>query len=402
LHLTRYTDYSLRVLIYLAARPDRFGTIQGIADAYGISRNHLMKVVQALNHRGYIDTVRGKGGGMHLRLAPAKIGIGRVVRDMESDLELVECFGAANQCVITPECALKGVLADALQAFVDVLDRYTLADLVRQPEPLRRLLRVRTLDASAGAPSAGVQTHGQIGDAADEVVGQPLRFARRLHPVEALLDLLPQHAQLHLGQPVAHAAMDAVAERHVLSGVGPVDDELVGVVEHSSSRLPEMYHITTLSPWRMVLPPSSVTSSVAVRRMCSTGVCQRIISATMLGISSGWARSLSYWSGIAVQRQHAAADGIAGGVVAADDQQQDVAEKFGRPARHVAGGLAVGQHRDQIIARRLAGPLLPQVGERGHALAELPARAAGMPASPMICGDDVVTSDQCTSLRRSS
>jgi Rrf2 family transcriptional regulator, nitric oxide-sensitive transcriptional repressor len=144
--LTRYTDYSLRVLIYLATRPDRFGTIQGIADAYGISRNHLMKVVQALNHRGYIDTVRGKGGGMYLRLAPDRIGVGRLVRDMESDLELVECFGTANQCVITPQCVLKGILAEALQAFLDVLDQHTLADLVREPESLARLLEVRILE----------------------------------------------------------------------------------------------------------------------------------------------------------------------------------------------------------------------------------------------------------------
>jgi Rrf2 family transcriptional regulator, nitric oxide-sensitive transcriptional repressor len=145
MRLTRYTDYSLRVLIYLASRPDGFGTIQGIAEAYGISRNHLMKVVQALNHRGYIDTVRGKGGGMRLRLPPARVGIGRVVRDMESDLVLVECFGADNQCVITPECVLRSVLADALGAFLAELDRYTLADLVSDPGPLRRLLSVRTV-----------------------------------------------------------------------------------------------------------------------------------------------------------------------------------------------------------------------------------------------------------------
>jgi Rrf2 family transcriptional regulator, nitric oxide-sensitive transcriptional repressor len=146
MRLTRYTDYSLRVLIYLAARPDRFGTIQAIADAYGISRNHLMKVVQSLNHRGYIDTVRGKGGGMYLRLAPERIGVGRVIRDMESDLELVECFGPANECVITSKCVLRGVLAEALRAFLDVLDQYTLADLVQEPESLGRLLQVKVLD----------------------------------------------------------------------------------------------------------------------------------------------------------------------------------------------------------------------------------------------------------------
>lgn len=146
MRLTRYTDYSLRVLIYLAVRPDGFGTVQAIADAYGISRNHLMKVVQELNRRGYIDTVRGKGGGMRLRLAPEKINVGRVVRDMESDLALVECFGPDNRCVITPECSLKNMLADALGAFMAVLERYSLADIVSDPAPLRRLLDVRIVD----------------------------------------------------------------------------------------------------------------------------------------------------------------------------------------------------------------------------------------------------------------
>ncbi|NBC22981.1 MAG: Rrf2 family transcriptional regulator [Gammaproteobacteria bacterium] len=143
MRLTRYTDYSLRVLIYLAVRPDGFGTVQSIADAYQISRNHLMKVVQELNRRGYVDTVRGKGGGMRLRLPPERINVGRVVRDMENDLEIVECFGPGNRCVITPECTLKSALADALQAFLTVLDRYTLADLVGNAPALRRLLDVR-------------------------------------------------------------------------------------------------------------------------------------------------------------------------------------------------------------------------------------------------------------------
>lgn len=146
MRLTRYTDFSLRVLIYLAARPDGFGTVQSISDAYRISKNHLMKVVQALNQRGYVDTIRGKGGGMRLRLPPERINVGRVVRDMESDLDLVECFGPDNRCVITPECMLKNVLAEALTAFTAVLDRYTLADIVGNPEPLRRLLDVHVID----------------------------------------------------------------------------------------------------------------------------------------------------------------------------------------------------------------------------------------------------------------
>ena len=146
MRLTRYTDYSLRVLMYLAVRPDGFGTIQSIAEAYGVSRNHLMKVVQELNRRRYIDTVRGKGGGMRLRLPPERINVGQVVRDMESDLALVECFGPHNRCVITPECRLRDVLGDAMNAFMAVLDRYTLADLVADPEPLRRLLNIPAVE----------------------------------------------------------------------------------------------------------------------------------------------------------------------------------------------------------------------------------------------------------------
>lgn len=146
MRLTRYTDYSLRVLIYLAVRADGLGTVGSIADAYGISRNHLMKVVRELNHRGYIDTVRGKGGGMRLRLPPERINLGRVVRDMESDLALVECFDADNRCVITPECGLRNVLGEALRAFLAVLDGYTLADILTDREPLQRLLNVRAVD----------------------------------------------------------------------------------------------------------------------------------------------------------------------------------------------------------------------------------------------------------------
>jgi len=144
--LTRYTDYGVRVLIYLAVRPDGFGTVRSIADAYQISRNHLMKVVQELSRCGYVNTVRGRGGGIRLRLKPECICVGQVVRDMETDLEIVECFGPGNRCVITPECTLKHVLAESLEAFLAVLDRYTLADLVSNAGVLQRLLDVRLVD----------------------------------------------------------------------------------------------------------------------------------------------------------------------------------------------------------------------------------------------------------------
>lgn len=140
MRLTRHVDYSLRVLMFLAVSPDGFGTVQQIAEAYGISRNHLMKVVQALARKGYIDTTRGKGGGLALKELPDQINVGRVVRDMEADLVLVECFGSASQCVIAPECRLKHLLVEALDAFFEVLDSRTLADLTEAPKPLAQLL----------------------------------------------------------------------------------------------------------------------------------------------------------------------------------------------------------------------------------------------------------------------
>ncbi len=142
MHITRYTDYSLRVLMYLAVKGDGLATIQEIADSYQISKNHLMKVVHQLNLKGYIETVRGKHGGMRLHLAPEAINIGILVRETEQDLNLVECFSEGNRCKITPVCGLKGVFAEALQAFLAVLDRYTLADILpenKQPQLLRLL-----------------------------------------------------------------------------------------------------------------------------------------------------------------------------------------------------------------------------------------------------------------------
>jgi len=132
MHITRYTDYSLRVLIYLAAlEEDRLATIQEIADSYGISKNHLMKVVHQLNKKQYIETIRGKNGGMRLYRAPDDINIGALVRETEQDLDLVECFSGDGACKITPVCGLKNIFDEALQAFLDVLDKYTLAELVQ-------------------------------------------------------------------------------------------------------------------------------------------------------------------------------------------------------------------------------------------------------------------------------
>lgn len=134
MHLTRYTDYSLRVLLYLAVKGEERSTIQEIATNFEISRNHLMKVVQDLSHKGYITAIRGKNGGLLLKKSPEEIRLGRLVRDTEHDLQLVECFGEDNECKITPACRLKPILAEALSAFLTVLDRYTLSDMLGSKE----------------------------------------------------------------------------------------------------------------------------------------------------------------------------------------------------------------------------------------------------------------------------
>ena len=131
MQLTRFTDYSLRVLMYLGAHPERLCTISEIADAYRISENHLMKVVNRLATAGYVETVRGKGGGMHLSRAPKLINIGAVVRDMEERFDVVECFNEERQdCPLLPACALKSVLSDARQNFLSTVDRYSLQDVI--------------------------------------------------------------------------------------------------------------------------------------------------------------------------------------------------------------------------------------------------------------------------------
>lgn len=142
--LTRFTDYSLRVLIYLGLRDDGRVTIREISDAYGISRNHLMKVVSLLTRMGYLDARRGPGGGIALAREPGDIVISEVVRDMEEDMNLVECFCEEGKCVIKPMCQLKLVLREALAAYLKTLDRVTLLDLI---EPRRQLSEVLGMTA---------------------------------------------------------------------------------------------------------------------------------------------------------------------------------------------------------------------------------------------------------------
>lgn len=143
MRLTSMTDYALRLLMYVAQQPDRLCTIAEVARVHGISRAHLMKITHQLGRAGWIETVRGKGGGMRLAAAPEQIGLGAVVRSMEGDFMLVECLGTGGHCTLTGRCHLTGIVEGALQRFMEHLDRYTLADLL----------------PSAGRPPVLPQTH---------------------------------------------------------------------------------------------------------------------------------------------------------------------------------------------------------------------------------------------------
>jgi Rrf2 family nitric oxide-sensitive transcriptional repressor len=142
MRLTLFTDYTLRALIYLAVQPDRLVTIGDIAEAYGISTNHLMKVVHQLATAGDVVTLRGQHGGLRLGRPAHEINLGTVVRRTEAEFTIVPCFGAERDCAIRPECVLAGVLDDALRAFLAVLDRRTLADLIAPRAALTQLLRL--------------------------------------------------------------------------------------------------------------------------------------------------------------------------------------------------------------------------------------------------------------------
>ncbi|WP_332669929.1 Rrf2 family transcriptional regulator [Aromatoleum sp.] len=150
MHITQHTDYALRVLIYLAANTDRLVTIAEVSQRFDISRSHLMKVANQLVREGFVDGLRGKGGGLRLARPAAQIAIGAVVRRMERGMELVECFGHDSNCLLTPNCKLKGVLATALEAFLHSLDRVSLAEVLEAPQ--RELLYLAKHDAPHPAP----------------------------------------------------------------------------------------------------------------------------------------------------------------------------------------------------------------------------------------------------------
>jgi Rrf2 family transcriptional regulator, nitric oxide-sensitive transcriptional repressor len=141
MQLTRFSDYALRVLMFAQAAGDRLVTIEEMANAYAISRAHLMKVVNALTRAGYLTAVRGRYGGLRLAKPASDINIGDVVRATEPDFALVECFATGNRCIITKCCKLQGVLRSALSAFLAELDSHTLESIALRPRDFSGLLR---------------------------------------------------------------------------------------------------------------------------------------------------------------------------------------------------------------------------------------------------------------------
>lgn len=152
MRLSTFSDYSLRVLMYLGVQDDRLVTIAEIAAVHGISKSHLMKVVHQLGLNGHIETVRGKGGGMRLARQPREIVIGDVIRQSETDFALVECLADHSSCRIHGGCGLPSIFNEALSAMFLVLDGYTLADLVQRPQGLVPVLP-GTLDEAQPEPA---------------------------------------------------------------------------------------------------------------------------------------------------------------------------------------------------------------------------------------------------------
>jgi Rrf2 family nitric oxide-sensitive transcriptional repressor len=151
MRLTDYTDYSLRVLMFCAANPDRSVTIAELADHHVVSKNHLMKVVNDLARHGYLQTTRGRGGGLRLMQNPADINLGDVVRHTETDFRMVECFDSAiNTCSLSEHCQLKQVLGLALKSYLAELDKVTLADVTRVVPP-------GTLKGSVSVPLSAIK-----------------------------------------------------------------------------------------------------------------------------------------------------------------------------------------------------------------------------------------------------
>ncbi|TAL79073.1 MAG: Rrf2 family transcriptional regulator [Burkholderiaceae bacterium] len=157
MRLTVLTDYALRLLMHVAQHPDRLCTIAEVAQTYGISQPHLMKITHLLGQRGWLETVRGKNGGMRLAMPPEQINLGAVLRDTENDFVLVECFVENNSCSLSGQCGLTAIFSGALQSFLSYVDNYTLADVLpghfvvdpNREHPLKVLIRNANANVSA-------------------------------------------------------------------------------------------------------------------------------------------------------------------------------------------------------------------------------------------------------------
>ena len=153
MRLTLHTDFALRVLIQAGLSGGKLTTISDIAKSFDISKQHLMKVVNDLGQKGYLATVRGRNGGIRLMREPRNINIGQVVRDTEDKLDVIGCLERKDYCQIERVCVLRGALRDATEAFLEVLDGYTLADLIKPHKALSSLLFQATLSTrEAAAP----------------------------------------------------------------------------------------------------------------------------------------------------------------------------------------------------------------------------------------------------------
>jgi Rrf2 family nitric oxide-sensitive transcriptional repressor len=151
MRLARMTDFAIRLLVYVAQRPERLCTIAEVAGAYGISETHLMKITHQLGLAGLLATARGKGGGIRLARPPGEIRLGDVVRTLEPDFFIVECFSTGTACTLTGNCAITGAMEGALRSFLESLDRHTLADVMSPlPAPTQAIRLVR----SAARPPA--------------------------------------------------------------------------------------------------------------------------------------------------------------------------------------------------------------------------------------------------------
>ncbi|MGV6807811.1 MAG: Rrf2 family transcriptional regulator [bacterium] len=147
MQLTRYTDYGLRILMYLAVLPPgRLSSINEVCETFDLSRNHVNKIVHQLGKLGLLETRRGKSGGIALRVPQEEINIGKVVSDLESSLTAIDCQKPA--CRLLPVCRLKGMFSEATLAFIKTLEQYTLADLTRNPDRMVQVLDIQPLDAA--------------------------------------------------------------------------------------------------------------------------------------------------------------------------------------------------------------------------------------------------------------